>query len=129
MTGPLDFGIVGAGAIAQAYSQAFSGFAAARVAAVADPRAEAAAALAEQLGGAAFAGHREMLERARLDAVLVCTPPASHAEIGLDCLERRVAVLCEKPLALDAGAARCMVAAAERAGVALTMASKFRYVE
>ena len=126
---PLELGIVGAGAIAQAYSEALRGFEGARVAAVADVRPEAAAALAEQLGGAAFSGHREMLERVRLDAVLVCTPPASHAEICLSFLERRVAVLCEKPLALDARAARGMVAAAEAAGVALTMASKFRYVE
>jgi len=126
---PVVFGIVGAGAIAQAYSQAFRGLAAARVAAVADVRPEAARALAEELGCAAFASHQEMAERVQLDAVLVCTPPFSHAEICLHLLERGVAVLCEKPLALDAAGARRMVAAAEKAGVALTMASKFRYVE
>jgi predicted dehydrogenase len=126
---PLAFGLVGAGAIAQAYSQAFRGLAAARVAAVADLRPAAARALAEELGCAAFASHQEMAERVQLDAVLVCTPPASHAEICLHFLERRVAVLCEKPLALDAACARRLVAAAEEAGVALTMASKFRYVE
>jgi len=126
---PVVFGMVGAGAIAQAYSQAFRGLAAARVAAVADVRPEAARALAEELGCAAFASHHEMAERVNLDAVLVCTPPSSHAEICLQLLERGVAVLCEKPLALDAAGARRMVAAAEKAGVALTMASKFRYVE
>jgi len=127
--GPLAFGLVGAGAIAQAYSQAFRGMVAARVAAVADLRPAAARALAEELGCAAFASHREMAERVRLDAVLVCTPPASHAEICLDFVARGVAVLCEKPLALDAACARGMVEAAEEAGVALTMASKFRYVD
>jgi predicted dehydrogenase len=126
---PLDFGLVGAGAIAQAYSQAFRASRAARVAAVADLRPQAARALAEELGCAAYASHQEMADRVHLDAVLICTPPASHAEICLDFLARRVAVLCEKPLALDAAGARRMVAAAEAAGVLLTMASKFRYVE
>lgn len=126
---PLAFGLVGAGAIALAYAQAFRATGAARVAAVADVRREAALALAEELGCAAFASHQEMAERVRLDAVLVCTPPASHSEICLDFLARGVAVLCEKPLALDAASARRMVAAAAAAGVALTMASKFRYVE
>jgi predicted dehydrogenase len=126
---PVVFGLVGAGAIAQAYAQAFRGLAAARVAAVADVRPAAARALAEELGCDAFASHLEMTERAHLDAALVCTPPASHAEICLQLLERGMAVLCEKPLALDAACARRMVAAAEQAGVPLTMASKFRYVD
>ncbi len=126
---PLAIGLVGAGAIAQAYAQAFRGLAEGRVAAVADPREEAARALAEELGCAAFSSHEEMAERARLDAVLVCTPPASHSAICLHWLARRVAVLCEKPLALDVESARRMVAAAESAGTVLTMASKFRYVE
>lgn len=126
---PVAFGLVGAGAIAQAYAQAFRATSRARVAAVADVRREAAQALAEELGCAAFAGHREMAEQVPLDAALVCTPPASHAEICLDLLRRGIAVLCEKPLALDVPTAERMVAAAEEAGVLLTMASKFRYVE
>jgi predicted dehydrogenase len=126
---PLNFGLVGAGAIAQAYAQAFRGSTAARVAAVADVRPQAARALAEELGCAACASHQEMIDRVHLDAALVCTPPASHAEICLELLARRVPVLCEKPLALNAADAHRMVVAAEEAGVLLTMASKFRYVE
>jgi predicted dehydrogenase len=126
---PLNFGLVGAGAIAQAYAQAFRGSTTARVAAVADVRPQAARALAEELGCAAFASHREMIDRVHLDAALVCTPPASHAEICLDFLARGVPALCEKPLALNASDAHRMLAAAEEAGVLLTMASKFRYVE
>jgi predicted dehydrogenase len=127
--GPVAFGLVGAGAIAQAYAQAFRVTAEARVTAVADVRWEAARALAEEMGCAAFSSHREMAEQVPLDAVLVCTPPSSHAEICLDLLGRGIAVLCEKPLALDSATALRMVEAAGAAGVLLTMASKFRYVE
>jgi predicted dehydrogenase len=126
---PVTFGLVGAGAIAQAYAQAFRVVDGARVVAVADVRPEAAQSLAEELGCAAFSCHRQMAEQVRFDAALVCTPPASHAEICIDLVERGVAVLCEKPLALDSATAERMVAAANAAGVLLTMASKFRYVE
>lgn len=126
---PLGFGLVGAGAIAQAYAQAFSDLELAQIVAVADVRVEAALSLAEPLGCPSYVDHDQMLEGTDCDAVLVCTPPASHPQICLDVLERKIPVLCEKPLSVDAASARRMVAAAEDAGVMLTMASKFRFVE
>jgi predicted dehydrogenase len=44
-------------------------------------------------------------------------------------LEHGVHVLCEKPLAFDAVSAQQMFDCARRAGVTLTMASKFRFVD
>ncbi len=129
MSEKLRFGIVGAGAIAQTYAQAFATARLARVAAVADVRRDAASALAERLDCANFGDYRQMLAEAELDAVVICTPPVSHPEICLAAVERGLPVLCEKPLAVDVASARRMVAAAESAGVLLTMASKFRYVE
>jgi predicted dehydrogenase len=48
---------------------------------------------------------------------------------NLDLLERGIPVLCEKPLALDYASARKLVDESTNAGVPLTMAAKFRYVE
>jgi predicted dehydrogenase len=127
--GSLRFGIVGAGGIAQAYAQAFDGCTAARIVAVADVRPEAARALAERVGGQAYESHAAMARRARLDAVIVCTPPATHPEICQFFLEREVHVLCEKPFTIDVRSARRLVETAERVGVKLTMGSKFRYVD
>lgn len=123
------FGVVGAGAIAQAYAQAFLASGRAQATAVSDLRPAAAQALAEQLGCASFDDHRELAESGLCDAVLVATPPATHPAICVDLLERKLPVLCEKPLAVDAAGARRMVEAAEAHGVTLTMASKFRYAE
>jgi predicted dehydrogenase len=70
-----------------------------------------------------------MSETCPLDAVLVCTPPATHPEISRHFLRRRIHVLCEKPLSVDNRSARLMALEARRSGAILTMASKFRYVD
>jgi predicted dehydrogenase len=129
---PLRFGLIGAGRIAETYVQAFAALAeagAARIAAVADVRPEAAQGLAQRLECPAFASHRAMSLACPLDAVVVCTPPVSHPEIALHFLRRGVHVLCEKPLSIDLRSARLMAFGARRSGALLAMASKFRYVE
>jgi predicted dehydrogenase len=128
--GNLNFGLIGAGGIAQTYAQAFESWPDARLAAVADVRMDAAKALAEPAKCPAFASHRAMLsDGPKLDAVIVCTPPNTHQEIVAACTSRKLHVLCEKPFALDSASARRMVEGAERTGVKLSMASKFRYVD
>jgi predicted dehydrogenase len=129
MSETIKFGLIGAGGIAQAYVQAMEGCDCARITAVADVRPEAARALAERLGCPCFDSYQALAEGAEVDAVIVCTPPASHPEVCLHFLGRRTHVLCEKPLSVSSALARTMLAAAEEAGVLFTMASKFRYVE
>ena len=123
------FGIVGAGAISQGYAQAFQTCDECVVVGVADVRSEAAASLAEVLGCPAFESHDKLASECDLDAVLVCTPPASHPEIALHFIEQGIPVLCEKPFAINSAEAIRVVEAARAKGVKITMASKFRYVD
>jgi predicted dehydrogenase len=125
----IKFAMVGAGGIAQAYAQAFEQCMGAQLMAVADVRGEVADALAARLGCRSYNSYTEMADDAQFDAVIICTPPNTHPEISLFFVERRIHVLCEKPLSVDVESARVMLEAAERCGVYLTMASKFRYVE
>jgi len=129
VSGRLRFGLVGAGGIAQSYAQAFERSQRGQLVAVADVRPEAAKALGEVFGCPSFGSHEAMAEAVSLEAVVVCTPPVSHMDICHDFLERKVPVLCEKPLAIDSASARHMIETAKQAGVRFTMASKFRYAE
>lgn len=129
MDNRLKFGIVGAGRIAQSYAEAFALTEVAEVVAVADVNRQAAQALAERLHCHAYASHAAMASALSLDAVVVCTPPATHTDICLELFERGIHVLCEKPLSLDYASAQTMIERARRNGVMLMMASKFRYAE
>ena len=53
--------------------------------------------------------YRELLARADVDIVSVCTPPAAHEEIVRDALEAGKVVICEKPLANNLAAVDRMV--------------------
>lgn len=41
---------------------------------------------------------RQMLEKADVDAVYVCTPPETHFQIVMDCINHDKHVFCEKPI-------------------------------
>lgn len=130
MKDKLKFGLIGAGSIAQAYVQAFEDCPTAQLVAVADVRAEAARALAEGLGCRSYDSAEALAATEKeLDAVIICTPPVTHPEISTLFLERKIHVLCEKPLSIDSQSARQMLETAQANGVTLTMATKFRFVE
>jgi predicted dehydrogenase len=126
----LRFALIGAGGIAQAYAQAFNESQCCDLVAVADVRSEAAAALAEIVGGRGYGDYITLAENeGELDAIIIATPPQSHPEIACYFMGRGLPVLCEKPLCLSVAEAETMIAAAEKAGVQFTMASKFRYCD
>jgi predicted dehydrogenase len=129
MSERMRLGIVGAGAIARAYAAAIRSGASARLAAVADVDRGAAEAMAGAAGATAFRSHADLAESGLCDAVVITTPPVTHAPIAIDLASQRLPILCEKPLSVDLGSAIRMTRAATENGVLLSMASKFRFVE
>jgi predicted dehydrogenase len=108
----LRTGVVGGGLIAQAVhlpnlarlTDAFE------LVAIADVSRRVAEGLAARYAPArAYTDWRAMLDAERLDAVVVCSPHATHAEVALAALDRGFHVLVEKPLCIapDDAAAIC----------------------
>jgi len=62
------------------------------------------------------------------DAVVIASPPTNHAEAVNWAVNRRVPILCEKPLSDDFAEATGLVEAAETASVPLSIGMNFRYV-
>jgi len=105
--------IVGSGFIARVHALALRAIGV-EVAAVCGRTHEGAASLGE---GRAYDDLATLLEEEQIDAVHLCTPNALHAEQAIAAIERGIAVVCEKPLAVSTAESGAMLAAAEGRGV------------
>jgi predicted dehydrogenase len=82
--------------------------------------------VADDLGRPAFASLEE-LARAGAEAVAISTPAATHVTLTQQALRLGLAVVCDKPFALDADAARATVQLAEQVQVPLTVYQNRRW--
>jgi 1,5-anhydro-D-fructose reductase (1,5-anhydro-D-mannitol-forming) len=74
-----------------------------------------------------FATREELCASPDVDAVFITSPDAMHRDDTLLVLAHGKAVLCEKPLSMDAAEAAEMSAAASAAGKLFGVAQNFRY--
>jgi predicted dehydrogenase len=91
-----------------------------------DPAAEARHTWERETGTPAFETLEELITRGRPDAVVVATPPDSHAELSVRALEAGVHVFCEKPFASTVEDADRVLAAAAAAGRQVAVNHEFR---
>ncbi|MCB2130286.1 MAG: Gfo/Idh/MocA family oxidoreductase, partial [Rhodobacteraceae bacterium] len=97
---PLRFGILGAGRIGKVHARAVASDSGAQLVAVAD----AIGAAAEALAGAYGADVRTIdgiINGDDIDAVIICTPTDTHADLIEAAVRAGKAVFCEKPVDLD----------------------------
>jgi predicted dehydrogenase len=69
---------------------------------------------------------KKLIARDDIDAVDICTPNDSHAEISIAAAEAGKMILCEKPLSRNIEEGQKMVDAAEKAGVKTTVWYNYR---
>jgi len=114
---PLRIGLVGAGQISGAYLATLRRLSNVAVVTVADLDETRAAAAAAAVPGARPLAVTDLLAAGDVDLVLNLTIPAAHADVALAAITAGKHVYGEKPLAVTAGRAREVLAAAARAGV------------
>ncbi len=71
---------------------------------------------------------KKVVQDKNIDLVDICAPNNLHADIAVAAAHAGKAILCEKPLALDAAQGEKMVAAAEKAGVPNMVSFNYRRV-
>lgn len=116
----LRWGILGTGDIARQFAEDIGHAAGAALAAVGSRRPETAEAFARRHGVArAYPSYAALLDDPAIDAVYVATPHPCHFECVMAAIDAGKAVLCEKPLAMNAVQAAAMIDAARAKGVFL----------
>lgn len=108
-------GLLGVGWIGRLRLQALVDADVSDVVALADPSAHARDAARAIVPPARVVESLDELLRERLDGVVIATPSALHAAQAMACLERGMAVFCQKPLACTAHEAAAVVGAARAA--------------
>jgi predicted dehydrogenase len=121
-------GLVGAGAIIRlSHAPTIKASKEAQLVAVFDIDLRRAEAVTSDFGGTPFDNLEAMLSMAGLDAVIVATPNKFHEEGVVAAARHGKHVLCEKPLSIDAAAARRMVKACADAKVILQVGFNQRF--
>jgi predicted dehydrogenase len=128
-TPALKAGIIGAGWIGRRHAETISGRGDIEVAAVCDVHPGRAAEVASLNGAEVFTDWRQMLDRAALDALWICTPPRTHAPPAVAALEAGLPLYLEKPIARSLADADEIVAAAERGAGVCTVGYQWRAVD
>ena len=133
---PLNIGLVGYGFMGRTHSNAYK-----RVndffdveyrpvlKAVCGRTADGAKAFAEKWGYESIeTDWRKLVERKDIDAIDICTPNNTHAEIAIAAAAAGKMILCEKPLSMNLVEGQKMVDAVEKAGVPNTVWYNYRRV-
>jgi predicted dehydrogenase len=120
-------GFLGTGWIGRDRMRALADSGVAEVAVLADPAPETLRAAAGDVPAAALATGLDELLDAGLDAIVIATPSALHAEQCIAALDAGLAVFCQKPLGRSAGETERVLDAARRADRLLGVDLSYRH--
>jgi len=97
----LKAGYIGTGGISKKHLNAMAAMPdKVEIAALCDVREEAVKERAEQYGGKPYTDYRKMLDNEDLDIAFICVPPHVHGDIEVQCAEKGLHMLVEKPVNL-----------------------------
>ncbi len=120
MSDQIRWGILGTGDIARQMAEDLRSVSAAELRAVASRTAERAGQFADAHGiPVRYGNYQALAADPNIDVIYIATPHVRHCSDTLMCIEAGKAVLCEKPLAINALEAQRMVDAAKAANVFL----------
>jgi myo-inositol 2-dehydrogenase/D-chiro-inositol 1-dehydrogenase len=121
----IRFGVLGAGRIGKVHAATIARLSNSSVALVADAMPEAAQALAASVG-AKVASVDDVIG-SDVDAILICTPTDTHADLIEKAVQSGKHVLCEKPVSLSVDRILKALPVVEKAGKAVMIGFNRRF--
>jgi len=120
MSEKVRIGFVGCGGIGGHHLKIWSAMEDAEITAVCDIVEEKARKASETYGGEVFTDMEEMLEKAEIDAVDICTWSGLHAEQAMMAIQAGKHVVVEKPIDIDIKKVDKLLELADKSDVVLT---------
>lgn len=116
----IRWGILGLGHIANTFAQDLLTVDGCELYAVASRSPQKAEDFAKKYQATqAYCSYEELVNDTNIDAIYIATPHALHKQHVLLCLQRGIAVLCEKPFAMDVAEVNEMISIAQKNNVLL----------
>ncbi|MCA1006841.1 Gfo/Idh/MocA family oxidoreductase [Rhodococcus hoagii] len=119
--------VIGCGDVSSVHFEALASTPDTQLVAVCDTDPRRLHAASERHGVQAFSDYRTMLDTVHPGVVHICTPHHLHASMTVDCLDRGIHVLVEKPLAHTRAEGARVVAAAQRSSARIAVCFQNRY--
>jgi myo-inositol 2-dehydrogenase/D-chiro-inositol 1-dehydrogenase len=120
------FAVLGAGRIGQVHAKAIASTAGAHLQAIADPIAAAAEKAQAEFGGD-LRDIDTIMGSPDVDAVVICTPTDTHADLIERAARAGKAIFCEKPIDLDLKRVKDCLKVVEDTGATLMVGFNRRY--
>lgn len=125
----MKVGFIGTGGISGVHLGVLSKRDDVEIVGLCDINEEAAKEKQEKFGGDVFTDFTAMLDKIKLDAVWLCTPPQIRREPLVACAKRSIPVFCEKPVERDEHKARSIAAELEDHNANVQVGYVFRSME
>ncbi len=122
----VNFGVLGAGRIGRVHARAITNDAGAKLVAVADAMPAAAQAIADQYGCAVSTIDAILADKS-IDAVVICTPTTTHADLIERFARAGKAIFCEKPIDLSLARVKECLAVVEQTKAKLMVGFNRRF--
>ncbi|POO51838.1 inositol 2-dehydrogenase [Agrobacterium rosae] len=118
--------LLGAGRIGKVHAKAIASDKRAKLVAVVDAFPDAAQAIADETG-CAISTIDAVLENADIDAVIICTPTNTHADLIERFARAGRAIFCEKPIDLDVARAQACIDVVKETGAKIMLGFNRRF--
>ena len=113
--------VIGVGAMGRNHARVYSELDGTELVAIADVNSKTARNVAEDFRCNAYRDYREMLKEEHIDIVSIAVPTRYHRDVALDCIEKEIPILVEKPIADSEENAKEIIDKAGENGVKLTV--------
>ncbi|HEY2930654.1 MAG TPA: Gfo/Idh/MocA family oxidoreductase [Acidobacteriota bacterium] len=115
----MDFGLIGTGLIADIHAEAIRNISGCRVSAAWGRNFERTQQFCSRFGGSPFREAGDLFRSKEVEAVVICTPSGTHADLGIQAARNGKHVLVEKPIDISLERADALISACREAGVKL----------